>query len=400
MTTVEGMVYGYGSSGGNGNGNGTSDYPAYQPAPTAVPTKPQPVNYPEEGGSHDPNPYATQTDATTQFGWGGGRQPVSVDIHKLGDYAIDMKNIADFERDHAQMQLLMDSTAKSWTGGPLLPEGSWALDQFQHNAEEFVQYLQNLYNAVYNIAFAAKSVADCYNGTDGWSAADVNAVDYAFGDNVPRPAGWYAGDDKTWLQAQAENKQATQGAMPPVWKTHHQTQSGNTTITFNDDGQGHTQTITVTTNPDGGSTMVIVDDVNGKKTTTTTTSQVRIVGNTQTTVDRQDGRIIGSTTVVTSDEQAPGGDGMLHVVTTTKLDDTGAVEHRTVVTTYTGPEGPSTTTAEYDAKGNLLSEVTTGTPTASAPAGSDSTINDADKQIDQTNSWLVNMPVNNYYGVE
>ena len=388
------MVYGNGSS----TDNGTSDYPANQPTPvagpTAVPTKPQPVNYPEEGGSHDPNPYPTQTTANTEFGWGTGQQPLSVDIHGLGDYAVDMKNIADFEHDHAQMQVLMDSLTKAWPGAAQLAEAGWAFGQFQHNAQEFNQYLQNLYNAVHNIAFAAQSVADCYNGTDGWSAADVNAIDYAFGDDVPRPASWYAGDDQTWLQAQAANHQGDQVIAAPVWTSHHVTKSGNTTITVDSDRNGNSQTIEVTTNPDGGSVMVITV-VSGKTTTTTTTtSQVQTVGNTQTTTDRQNGRITGSTVVVTSDEQAPGNDGTLHVVTTTKLNDAGKPQHRTVVTTYTGPEGPSTTTAEYDAEGNLLSVVTTGTPTPGAPMTADNTFTDAKKQIDKNNYELEHMPTN------
>ncbi|WP_194904685.1 hypothetical protein [Catenulispora rubra] len=371
--------------------------PTPVPGPTAVPTKPQPVTYAPEGGAGTPNPYATQTTVNTQFGWGGGSQPLSVDIHGLGDYAVDMKNIADFEHDHMQMQLLMDGITKAWPAGPVLPEAMWACEQFEHNVEEFTQYLQNLYNAVYNIGFAAQSIADCYSGTDGWSAADVNAVDYAFGDNVTRPAGWFAGDDKTWLQVQAANHQGDQGTAPPVWVSQTTTKSGNTTITVSTDKLGHTQTVKVTTNPDGSSVMVFTG-IDGK--TTTTTSQVQTVGNTQTTVTRENGEITGSTTVVTADRRAPGGDGVLHVVTTTKLDSGGKEVGRTVVTTYTGPEGPSTDIATYGADGTLLSEVATGAPTASAPGGRDSTVADADQQIDKDNYQLEHMPINSDYTAE
>ena len=370
---------------GNGTGNGDTSTPGSQPtpvaAPTAVPTTPKPVTYAPEGGSGDPNPYASQTSANTRSGWTGGGQPLSVDIHRLGDYAVDMKDIADFEFHHQRMQLMIDATTKAWTSqGNTLPEAVWASEQFMHNTAEFTQYLQNLYNAVNNIAFAAQSVADCYSGTDGWSAADVNAVDFAFGDNVPKPAGWAYTDTKTWLDTQKQDNQSNQSPAQNSWISQQTTKSGNTTTTVSVNQLGQKQTVTVTTNPDGSSTMVITG-VDGK--TTTSTSQVQTVGDTQTTVTRQDGQVTGATTVVTADEPVPGGGGMLHVVTTTKLGADGKVTHRTVQSTYNGPQGPSTTTAEYDANGNLLSEVTVGPKTTSAPAGRDTTIQDANAYIDR-----------------
>src|SRR3712207_2066348 len=138
------------------------------------------------------NPYESQTTANTKPDWiyDDGHKDVDANLDGMAHYAKNMKIVADNLRGNAgELDLLGTLPTQAWEGGAL-PEGLYSRHLLMNNYAEFRQYLAYLQQALLNIGSAAQTIAVSYAGTDGWSAADLNSVNFAYGASEKRPSGY------------------------------------------------------------------------------------------------------------------------------------------------------------------------------------------------------------------
>lgn len=319
-------------------------------------------------------PYEAQTDANTSQEWLSDQEPLDVDLDGLSDYASNMKTISDNLRDlSGQLQLLQTLPTQAWEGD-VIGEAAYMRHRFIGDYAELQQYMANLQQALMNIGMAAQTIADAYRDTDGWSAADLNAVKWAFGDHtVPRPAGLPDGIEyKTFFELQHEQRQAQLGdeqsdRPAAVWSDQPpQTQDGVTTFVATNQ-YGETRTMTERYVPGVGRVITtVVTDRSGKEISRTeqTTWSAQVAGNvhqsTQTT--KVNGEVTGKT-VTTTVTNGSGG----YSETTSNLDASGNV---TGSTERTVDANGNQVIIRRDSDGNEIQRVHIGADTPGAEGSS------------------------------
>jgi hypothetical protein len=292
---------------------------------------------PDDGGEY--NPYAAQTRENTSTGWLNDQTKVDIDLDGMGEYAKNMVTIQKNLMGHlGHLNPLMELPHRAWVGS-VLPEGAYTMKLMIGNYQELLQYCAYLATALGNIGNAAQTVADIFSRTDGWSAASLDAIKFAYGDrNVPKPGNlppWVTG--KTWFDQYFENLQKGEGVAgsPDVWRNlgSHTNPDGSTTMTSVNQN-GVTRTMTVFSVPGGGPTI----------TTITTTGL--------------DGKVLSKQ----SQQSTTYLDGNSVVETTTSYDGAGTTTGaKTETTTYGSGGPPSVLTENFDASGNKTSSTFDGT---------------------------------------
>ncbi|MFB6394958.1 hypothetical protein [Polymorphospora lycopeni] len=316
----------------------------------------------EDGGGGVHNPYGEQTRANTSRTWLDGQEPLDVDIDGLVDYGKDMKTIEEnLNGLTPRLNLLGSLPASAWTGN-VLPEGAYAMSQMTANYGELQQYLLFLGTALNNIGMAAQTVADAYSSTDGWSAASLDSVLFAFGDSrAERPAGlppWVTGE--TWFDAYSKAIQEGTGEY-----TAGESFNGPTEITHNPDGSTTTSTV-----GSAGTTRSITEfNIPGGGTMTT----IVVTGANGEVISRSSSRTNGYATA----------DG--YVTTQTSYDGNGNVTGSETTTSRYGSDGSqSTTVTRSNADGAV-----TSTNTDSTNAAGVQTITSADGQGNETQRVVI-----------
>ncbi len=334
------------------------------------------------------NPYGDQTTQNTQTGWLPQGGKVEVSLGGTADYAHNVDGISNDlkSRQNYFLRPMQTLTQDAWKGMPL-PEGLYVQQLVEHNVGELSQFLAWQMVGLKNVAMAAQTVADLYSSTDGWSAADVDAVKFAFGDHsIPTPASWPFTTAPTFYYDEY-NKQISAGNDPvPVPQIYHVTQTlqshdGRTTyqIAVTDpeaDGTFHTRIIATETTPDGY--QIVTTTVDGKtvskeqtwygdyaQETTTETYSIGPEGQpvVTTTVTNTDQSQVGRTTTTTTVngkttgsqvvDYQPGPGNEPRVVTTTGYDGTGKKISTTIeVTNDDGSTSKKTIT--YTDKGEVV----------------------------------------------
>jgi hypothetical protein len=131
-----------------------------------------------------------------------------------------------------------------------------------YNAYQFQSFVFNMALGVRNVASAAQAVANSYGNTDDTSAANMSAIDFAFGDKNAVPPGfpaWALEHIPTWAQMNARNPQVAPAEIPPEGL-------GPDAVTVTSQGGA---TVTTVRLP-GGGTMVTTETVGAGGVTTTT----------------------------------------------------------------------------------------------------------------------------------
>ncbi|MEU5565991.1 hypothetical protein [Micromonospora musae] len=231
------------------------------------------------------NPYQRETDLNTRTDWLADQKPVDVDIDGMVDYGKNMVTIQENLQNHGgQLSLLAELPNSAWEGA-VLPEAGYIKGQMAGNYGELQRYITYLGTALTNTGMAAQTIADAYSSTDGWSAASLDAVRFAFGDaNAQRPPGlppFVTG--KTYWDQQFESLSAAdQGGGGEQQKF---TDTGQPTV--NPDGSvthtsladdGSVRTLTTQTLPGGGTlTTIVTKDPSGKVTSTSSSRTSTVV---------------------------------------------------------------------------------------------------------------------------
>ena len=144
----------------------------------------------------------------------------------------------------------------------------------QYNAFQFQSFVFNMALGVQNVARAAQAVANSYGNTDDTSAANLAAVQFAFGDKSKAPPGfpaWALEHIPTWAQVRAENPPVAPAKVPDEGLDPD-------AVTVVQDGN----TTTTTVRLPGGGTMVTTEEHWGAYGTSGTTTTVMVNGNLQT----------------------------------------------------------------------------------------------------------------------
>jgi hypothetical protein len=290
------------------------------------------------------NPYQEQTNENTSTTWLNNQTPVDVDLGGMTEYAKNMVAVKKNLDSHTgYLDLMASLPTQAWMGST--PEGTYMMKQMADNYAELKQYLLYLGIGLENIGMAAQTVADAFANTDGWSAATLNSVLFAFGDpNAKPPAGlppFVTG--KTYWDAQFEAQQAA-------------AQSGSTAgVTWTNAGQR--------ANGQGGFTMMATASDGRRKEV----SYYTVPGTGQkvetTTVYGQDGKVLSTSTIRTT--YTYGENSVTKTTASYDANDnlTGSVANSTTYDRNGGVTSESTT--QYDAKGVQTSTRSTQTSTTS-----------------------------------
>jgi hypothetical protein len=319
------------------------------------------------------NPYQDATDHNTSTTWLADQQPVDLDLDGLAEYAKSMKRIQEnLVGELGQLADLARLPTAAWAGD-VLGEADYVRTRMGDNSIEMSQYLQRLRDALLNIGMAAQTVADTYASTDGWSAASLNTVLFAFADpRASRPNGLPPFvTNTTYADKKREFEAQQNGAAPaptsPDWgnpQSWTQRQNADGSVTqIATTADGHRMEIT-STGTGAVTTTTTVFGPNGAQLSTSSQRNATTswqYGSTTTTTDTRDGKVTGSTTRSTTNT---GGSATTETVTT--RDPKGTETSRTTVVTETHDDGSQTITTR-NAKGEVVDEVRVGPQTAGGP---------------------------------
>jgi hypothetical protein len=334
------------------------------------------------------NPYGEQTAANTSTTWLDDQKKVDLDLDGLVEFAKNLITIKDNLDSHTgYLSLLGELPMDAWDG-TVLGEAAYVQQEMLANYGELRQYLSYLSIALNNIGMAAQTVADIYGSTDGWSAASLDAVNFAFGDkDAPRPDGLPPQIGKTFWDAYFE-AQAAGGTAPPAndpgWRDQEKPRTNaDGSVTYTATGpNGQVKEITTFSIPGTGVTVTTttIKGANGKvlsttsERTTTYTEGSTVVTRTSTTDGG--GRITGS-----REERTTYAEGSGDVVAESKVnyDATGAETSAT--TTTTASDGTQTTTTTNN--GEVVRQIEVGPQTERGGFSPESPAKDAQDEIKQ-----------------
>ncbi|SIR64936.1 hypothetical protein [Micromonospora avicenniae] len=317
------------------------------------------------------NPYQRETDLNTRKDWLADQKPVDVDIDGMVDYGKNMVTIRDNLQSHGgQLNLLNEMPAAAWEGA-VLPEAKYMRSQMLQNSGELQQYITYLGTALTNTGMAAQTIADAYSSTDGWSAASLDAVRFAFGDtDAPRPPGlppFITG--KTYWDQYFENLSGAgqDGAENEGTGEKKFTDTGQPVV--NPDGSithtsvapdGSVQLMTTQMLPGGGTLVTYVTkDPSGKVISTTSSKTTTVVRDNSTITTTTDYDAHGKPTGGHRQTDSYGADGS-RSQTDEKLGADGKPTSKTV--DQHNADGTRHVT-ETDGKGKVTQELHTGQDT-------------------------------------
>jgi hypothetical protein len=301
-------------------------------------------------------PYGATSAQNTGIDWLKDFTKVDAKLDAMVDYAVTMSSIATDLMIHrirlsSQINELLQENA--FGGG--FPELRFAQVLHGQNLAEFTQYLQKLHDGIDHTANAAKAISDSFRGGDAFASADLNAVQFAFGDtSAKKPGGFPPQLGQTFSQYEA-----AAAAKGDDTKPNKQWQSTGTT----DDNGVLTETFvdqygdvrTITSYKVNGQDVQIVTDPDGSTVTNSTTYTVNVGSGTLTSTTSTTTDEAGKTSTSNTDEYSDGwsdvtdrySDGQLKSETTVTYNADGTV------TTSNYAVGP-------DGKRTLMNQVTVG----------------------------------------
>ena len=302
------------------------------------------------------NPYREASRTNARTGWLDDQKPVDVDPEGLTGYAKNMKTIMENLTSHQGYLTMLASVPNQAWEGPVLGDAGYARGRFLGNYTELMNYISHLAIALINIGNAAQTVADAYSGTDGHSAASLNAVLFAFGEpNATRPSGLPPWLGKTYFQDLHERRaQGTEAAADPAmfgdegtWTERRNADGSVTQIAYGPNGQR--MEITSFSIPGGGGTITttVIKDSSGKELSRTSENRTTYMdGNSvvTSTTSYSNGQRTGTTTETVT--YGDGGRVTSESTENTSYGPDGRPTGTTSTTTETDPDDGSQTTTQ------------------------------------------------------
>jgi len=333
------------------------------------------------------DPYGGQTAANTSPGWLNTTKDevIDLDLDGMAEFAKDMVKVQDYLNARTgQLQLLAEMPTDAWEGN-VLGEAGYIRSMMMNNYKGFTQYFSYLSIALSNVGMAAQTISDIYGSSDGWSAASLDAVSWAFGDkSAPRPGNLPSFVGETFWEKY--NKALAAGAPPenaPDWVNQPPRTNADgsvTAIALGPDGQR--KEITTFSVPGGGPTIVTTTlyDAKGKVVTQHSERTVTVQrGNsvvTRTEYTGPDGKPAGAQEKFTTYGAA--GQETAHGRVTYGADG----KPTSTTTDTTGADGSHhITTTNHD--GKVVQDLHVGATTEGAEAVPDSPLQDTLDDIQQ-----------------
>ncbi len=335
------------------------------------------------------NPYQEQTGHNTDTAWLDGHKPVDVDIDGMVDFAKNMVTVkGNLDGSTSYLDLLGSLPSQAWEGG-VLGEAAYIAQRMGFHYAEFMQYVMFLSQGLNNIGMAAQTIADAFQGTDGWSAATLDTVEFAYGDTGRgAPPGLPTGfPTKTWQQAFDENAAKGNGAMSgqlDQWTVQSTVSAGPATITTYVNQDGLTRTITAY----GGTTTTTLKAADGNVISSSSqTSSTELVGNTVvTTTAFYDGK--GNRTGSRTEETTSSGGQVTEHRTETRAPD-GTVTGTKTTTTNSDRTQTITTTRGNDTRVVEIGEQTEGETSGSVDSPARDAMDDIKTHDYPTAPWAL-----------
>jgi hypothetical protein len=319
----------------------------------------------DDGGSGGiPNPYDEQTAINTNQAWPGDGPAVDVDLDGMTEYAEQLEAASQDVMSRAGNLMSLTSMPSQAWGGIVLAEAAHFRNQFSANANELFAYLRELSTALLNVGMAAQTVADAYGNSDGWSAASLDAVMFAYGmPGATRPAGLHpmVGNETYWGQQEKQQREGTAPIDPnsTEWGPETVSTAPGLQILTSVHPNGQRREIKMEQTGDGVLTTTTVYARDGSIVTQTgeLVSSQYAGSSVQTTTTTYSG---GTVTGRTEARRTYESDGDVHSETVRTYDADGRLED--TVTTTTGDDGSRTTTTT-DAAGTVTEKTAVGADT-------------------------------------
>jgi hypothetical protein len=259
------------------------------------------------------------------------------------------------------------------------------MDVLVQNFAEFARFLVDCGIGIENTGHAAQAVADYYWSRDGWSAAEMEGVLFAYGDRVgpdgqpiATPSYWPYPNDKTYFEDQADQGLKPEET-PDLWSPIGEpvtSPDGLTTTYYGRNQRGERRKITIKTMIEGDphspqkKTMVTTIEVwhsggsswsSPDETSTVTTNFVSspLGGQYTTTTPLKDGKTQIETMKFDLSGSGHSGAGPATATTLTTIvgtDGTTTVGSKTVTSGFDEHGNFVTTTTTYDADGHVDSK--------------------------------------------
>ncbi|ROO62078.1 hypothetical protein EDC02_4047 [Micromonospora sp. Llam0] len=333
------------------------------------------------------NPYENATGENLRFDWSDGQADIDVDLDGMAEYAQHVVDIQKLLLDNmGSLSLLASLPGKAWEGA-VLPEGAYTMTRMLNNYNELQVYLGHLSTALMNVGSAAQTVVDSYGGTDGWSATDLNAIEFAFGvPGAERPSGLPPMIEGTtywdaYFDSLDNGDTAAPPAASPLWTDAGQRTNPDGSITRMATGpNGQRMEIRTYNVPDSSQTVTTttIYAANGTQlSSSSTTTSTYLDGNT---VVKRTTNPDGSTT----EERTTYDSGDVYSHSTVNQDAEGITTSSTE--TVTNPDGSQTTTRE-DAEGEESHVVTIGEQTEGGSGTPDDPAIEAIDRIQSGEGW-------------
>jgi hypothetical protein len=283
------------------------------------------------------------TDQNKGTAWLDNNAEVSADLNGMIDFFNQLVTISlNAATDHLQLTGLAQYPSQAWAKSSF-GEASYAMQQMIGNQTEFDEYVRNYNVSLINIGGAAKTISYLYGGWDGWSAANLDAITFAFGDkNSPAASDWPFSDPPTTYADQIATSQQNQDTTggQNIWQPHGDPvkHDGLVVLTFwnqfpEGDPRHKVKTVTTLTEPGQTTTTTVVD---GK---TTSTLEKTAPDGTKTTITTDGSGAVLNTEVITT-TTANG------VTTTTTTEDDGKTQTATIVQSTSS--GQTITSEDYE----------------------------------------------------
>lgn len=327
----------------------------------------------DRGSGGIPNPYGEQTNVNTNQAWAGDGLPVDVDLDGMTEYAEQLEAASqDVMSRSGNFMSLTSMSYQAWDG-MVLGEAEHFRNQFTANAKELFAYLRELSTALLNVGMAAQTVADAYRNSDGWSAASLDTVMFAYGmPGATRPEGLHpmVGGETYW-GLQEKQQRAGNAPIDPgstEWGPETVSTAPGLHLLTATHPDGQRREIRTEQTADGVLTTTTVYARDGSVVTQTgeLVSSFYAGGSVQTTTTTYSG---GTVTGRTETRRTYESDGDVHSETVHTYDAEGRLGD--TVTTTTGDDGSRTTTTT-DAQGSVTERTAVGADTEGSTGVPDS----------------------------
>jgi hypothetical protein len=271
---------------------------------------------------------------------------VRVDVTDLVSYWNELTNdlaptaMSAASTAMSEMNMLIFQGLNTPLEGEILPEGQQFARFLQHRVSDFQHFFKDVTDGLVNIGSAAAVIAEIYKNSDNANAADLNDIDFVFGDATATPPSGFANretmDEYNERMAEAQGTDAMSLTGDDSFATNTVSYPYGTIYTFADGSQKHVSWSTQA-GPDGQLVNVTTTTYYG------TDGRTVVSAKTDRSYETSGGQPVRSTTTTTGQ-----GDTRRQTTSTTTENSNGSITVRNETQVGDGKPQTSETTVYRD----------------------------------------------------